>query len=238
MRVVKVLCLAAGLLLAAVPVWAACPTLGGLFTTTDGTLQSGRASEAWCGADGAPVGPGVPGNTENAMSWDGAALGAQWKVWGMAIDAAGAVLVGSRTLGSYMYVDYATDYDGGQFWLSRDYAWADGLADLGGVVSSYHVTTTVTLYNSVPVVQTSSITMTGVFTDCPELNGCVVEFAIANAVKVWDSTKTTPKPANYPPFLCDATAGELFDACCVQLSINCAVAQEQESWGGLKAMYR
>ncbi len=48
----------------------------------NGTILGGRASDAWCTG----VGPGRPGNTESAMSWDGTNLGAQWRIWGMTID--------------------------------------------------------------------------------------------------------------------------------------------------------
>ncbi len=216
------------------PAMATCPSLIGPFSTMDGTLLGGRVSEAWCTG----VGPGQPGNMENALSWDGAALGTQWKIWGMTIDASGAVMVGSRTVGSYMYIDYVTDYDGGEFWLSRDFAWSDGSGDLTGVIMSYHVTTTVTLYNGVFRGQTSNVTLTGQFTNCPEFQDCMIEFAIANAIKVWDSSFATLAPENYPPLLCDATTGELFAACCIDISINCVVAKENDSWGGIKSMYR
>lgn len=234
MRKVKVLLSVALLLVLAAPVLATCPNMNGPFTTLNGTLLPGRVSEAWCTG----AGPGVPGNMENAESWDGTALGTQWRIWGMTINATGAVMVGQRTIGSYMYIDYVTDYDGGQFWLSRNYAWSDGTGDLTGTLTSYHVSTTVTLYNGVPVGQTSNVTLTGLFTDCPESQGCVLEFAIANAMKTWDSNSTQPMPANYPALLCNATTGELFYACCIDLSINCVVGADNDSWSGIKSMYR
>lgn len=68
--------------LLAVPTLAQCPDATGIWSTTTGTMLGGRASEAWCTlADG-----GVPGNTQNAMSWDAVNLGTQWRAWGMAID--------------------------------------------------------------------------------------------------------------------------------------------------------
>lgn len=238
MRLLRTSLACLGLLLTAASAWAVCPNANGVFSTYNGGMIPGRASEAWCGAGGAPTQPGVPGNTENAMSWDGANLGGQWKVWGMQIDPNGAILVGSRSFGPYTYVDYVTDYTGGQFWLSRNGAWGDGYNDVTGVLTAYHVATTITLYNGNPVGQTSNITFTGAFTDCPEMQDCTLEFVIANAMKVWDSGYGTPMPANFPPLLCDANLGELFDVCCIQMSINCAVPAEEHSWGSLKAMYR
>lgn len=235
MRMVKVVLILAALAVAAAPAFAACPNTAGSYSTTDGTLLAGRASEAWCAG-----GPGQPGDMENTMSWDGATLGGQWKMWGMTIDANGAILVNTRTFGPYTYLDYATDYEGGQFWLSGAHTWAAGV-DLVGHLTAYHVATTVTLYNGVPVGQTSNVTMTGVFDECTwhgNPSNCVLEFAIANAMKIWDSNAGTPMPANYPSLLCGATIGELFDACCIMASINCAVATESETWGSLKASYR
>lgn len=212
------------------PALATCPNQNGPFSTTAGTLLGGRVSEAWCTG----VGPGQPGNMENALSWDGVSLGTQWKIWGMTIDASGAVEL-YRTPTSIIYV---THYEGGEFWLSRNYAWSDGTGDLTGVITSYDVATTVTLNNGVPVGQASNVTLKGKFTNCPDYQGCVIEFAIANAMKEWDSSYATPAPANYPALLCGATTGELFAACCINMSINCVVANEIDSWSGIKSMYR
>lgn len=225
-----------GLLLTTLaPALATCPNLNSSFSTSAGTLQPGRVSEAWCSG----AGPGVPGNMENAMSWDGVSLGTQWKVWGMTIDAAGAVLINQFQLSpTCVAITYATDYDGGQFWLSGSYVWSDGTGDLTGNLTAYHVTTTVTVCNGVPVAQTSNVSFQGQFTNCPEAQGCVIEFAIANAMKIWDSTSVVAAPVNYPSLLCGAVSGELFDACCITLSINCAVSDETESWSGVKSMYR
>lgn len=223
----------------ATSLFAQCPNLNGAWSTTDGSMLGGRASEAWCGAGGLPQQGGVPGNTESAMSWDGSALGTQWRAWGMAIDPVGAVLIsdnldafgnGSRT--------YATNYLGGEFWLTQDNTWADGLADLTGVLATYKVFTTITFFGCVPVGATSNITFTGEFLNCPAVNGCEVRFAIANAMKVWDSTMGTPQPANYPPFLCDASVGELFQVCCISMDIACAVDTETAPWGSVKALFK
>jgi hypothetical protein len=46
------------------------------YYTTSGELLAGRVSEANC----AGMGPGYPGNTQDAMSWDGTTLMTQWHV--------------------------------------------------------------------------------------------------------------------------------------------------------------
>ena len=101
------------LLIFAVPLVALgqCPSHDGVFSTTTGTMLPGRASEAWCTGT-----PGVTGNNENAMSWDGTTLGTQWRAWGMSIDENGAVEI-FRNLDSEGsgWIEYRTFYDGGEF---------------------------------------------------------------------------------------------------------------------------
>ncbi len=232
----RVMVMAAVLLLAAVPALAQCPHTTGIFSTYNGLLLGGRVSEAWCGTDGSP-GPGEPGNMEDAMSWDGATLGTQWRVWGMAIDATGAVLVSNNLDGfGNGYQDYSTNYVGGQFWLSGSGPWGNGL-DLTGTLTSYNVSTRITFVGGQQVGATSNVYFTGLFSNCPSGNNCVIEYTIANAMRVWMSGGGA-MPANYPGFLCSATMGELFDACCIQASIQCAVPGEDASWGAIKSLYR
>ncbi|MGD9547831.1 MAG: hypothetical protein AB7V45_09845 [Candidatus Krumholzibacteriia bacterium] len=239
MRTMTMLILTAALVLIAAAAWAQCPNLNGYWTTNDGSMTGGRASEAWCGSGGMPIQGGVPGNTQNAMSWNGAALGALWKAWGMEIDGAGAVLISDTLDGSGTGTrTYRTNYLGGQFWLTRDNTWADGAADLEGVLTSYVVFTTITFYTGIPMGATSNISFTGDFLNCPAVNGCEVRFAIANAMKIWDTNMATPMPANYPAFLCSASAGEFFDVCCISMDIACAIDTEPTSWGDLKAQYK
>lgn len=218
---------------------AQCPNAIDTWSTTTGNMLGGRASEAWCGLDGAPLQPGETGNEQNAMSWDGAALGTQWHAWGMTVDAAGATLLDDTVNGKGNGTrTYGTNYDGGEFWLTRDNSWADGLADLTGTLTSYYVIITYTFVDNVAVGATSNISFTGAFNNCAAANECEISFAIANALLIWGSGDVDPMPANYPPFLCGSTLGELFDVCCITLAINCAVPEESTSWGGLKAQYR
>jgi hypothetical protein len=57
----------------------------------------------------------------------------------------------------------STNYDYGQFWLTRDNTWADGLGDLTGVLTSFNVVTTITIRNFAAVGATSNINFTGDF---------------------------------------------------------------------------
>jgi hypothetical protein len=224
----------------AVTATAQCPNAVGQWTTNNGSLFCGRASEAYCAAYGYPAVGGVPGNTQNAMSFDGVALGTQWRAYGMEIDANGAVLISDTVdpgTGTGAQT-YHTHYDGGQFWLSRNYSWADGLADLTGQLTSFLVVTTISYVGGVPQGAASNITFMGTFDNCDTENDCSIEFAIATAFQVWRPEFGPPMPTGYPPFLCGAATGELYDVCGITLTIDCAVPVEQTTWSGLKNLYR
>ncbi len=206
--------------------------LQGSYSTTNGSMIGGRVSEAFCSG----VGPGQPGNMQNAMSWNGAALGTQWTVSGMTIDAAGAVLKKDAVDGSgFGYRDYVTNYTGGTFWLSGAGAWGDGLGDFTGTITYYNVSTRISFMGGMPIGATSNISFRGAFADCAY---CFIDYAVANSMLMW-TTGDGAMPANYPPFLCSANAGELHDVCCVTMHILCDVtATEDSAWGAIKSLYR
>lgn len=206
--------------------------LQGSYSTTNGSMIGGRVSEAFCSG----VGPGQSGNTQNIMSWNGTVLGGQWKMTGMAIDAAGAVQkkYAIDAFGNG-YIDYVTNYTGGQFWLSGAGAWGDGLGDFTGTITYYNVGTRVSYFGWMIVGVTSNITFRGAFNDCAY---CFIDYAVANSILIWTSGEGA-MPANYPPFLCSANTGELHDACCATMHILCDVtATEESTWGSIKSLYR
>lgn len=209
-----------------------CP-VPGMWSTTTGTMIGGRASEAWCGAGGGPLQPGVPGNTQNTQSWDSATLGTQWKAWGMSIDAAGPSVSGALDGNGDGILTYTTHYDGGQFWLSGAHAWSSGGGDLTGSISGYVVVATATVRAFVTVGLTSNVSFSGTFAGCDGAD-CVIEFAIANAILIGSGAV----PSDYPPYLCGADLGQWFDACCITVVIDCTVGTQPESWGRIKSLYQ
>ena len=211
--------------------WSQCP-IPGTYSTYTSTIQSGRASESWCG----DVAPGRSGNTENAASWDGSSLGAQWKVWGMYIDEFDAVESG-RYFDEFGngWIDYETNYLGGEFWLSKDHSWGDGVNDITGTLIYYNVGTRVSYAVGQPVGATSNIFFSGLFDGCPDH---ILEYVITNAMQVWRSDSGSPRPGNYPDMLCGASNGELFDVCCITANIREIVAVEESSWGEIKEHYK
>jgi hypothetical protein len=174
---------------------------------------------------------------ENAMSWDGATLGTQWKVWGMAINANGpTVLSQVPNPGGGWITTYQTLYDHGQFWLDGTFFGPPGPGDYTGTLTFFQAIATVTTDAGGNIVGVSSnVNFTGVFDDCDH---CSIEYAITNAMLAWMPGWGAP-PANYPPFLCGATMGEYFDVCCIQCSIYCDITEnESKSWGAIKQLYR
>lgn len=235
MKLLKTAFILSLIMLVAVPAFAVCQhkPKDGVYSTTTSTILAGRASEAFCSG----LGPGKPGNTQNSMSWNGAALGGQWKLWGMAIDGAGAVekarFFDANGIG---WIDYETNYSGGQFWLNGTHGWGDGLGDFTGTISYYNVNARISYVFWQPVGLTSNVTMTGHFNEC---NNCFIDYGISNAILVWATGDPTPSPANYPPFLCSATAGELHEVCDITIRIFCDVTgTEPSSWGKIKELYR
>jgi hypothetical protein len=235
MKLVRLVIIAALALFLASAAYAECAhkPAPGIYRTMDATMIGGRASEAFCTGEGA----GVPGNMQNAMSWDGAALGTQWKIWGMTIDLDGADET-NRFLDANGngFIDYVTNYTGGQFWLSGTHTWGDGLGDFTGAVTYYNVGAKVSYIGWQQVGVTSNVTIEGVFNDCPY---CFITYGLANTLRIWKTGDTAPMPGNYPPFLCGANSGELYDVCCVTLNIICdPTATESSTWGAIKDLYR
>jgi hypothetical protein len=239
MKAMKTTLFVVGLILLSTTAWAQldCLAPDGFYTTSNGTILPGRSSEAWC-----TVSPpeyhraGVPGNTENAMSWDGTSLATQWRFWGMQIDGTGAVLTydGVNPTTGTGFRDYSTNYVGGQFWLAGWHTWSDG-TDLFGNVTYMNVGARVSIVAGQVVGVTSNILITGQLVTCPN---CVLEYSISNAIRVWDPTDPDPMPADYPGWEC-GTTGELFDICCIDALIVCDQnANEESTWGAIKEMYK
>jgi hypothetical protein len=219
------------------PSLAACPDVIGVWSSNpeldpDFALLNGRYSEAWCSG----VGMLEPGNTINAMSWDGAALQTEWRLWDMAINPAGTVLVFDGVSGGNGVRIYQTAYDGGLFWLGADGEWTIGAVELEGFLIDFLVVSTVYYVGGEVTAIVNNISFNGVFTDCG--NDCVIEFAIANAARVWNSADGGAMPASYPAFLCGATTGELFSTSDITIGIDCAVAVEGQSWSAVKDIFR
>ncbi len=170
------------------------------------------------------------------MSFDGAALGLEWRMEGMSIEASGSVLVFDGVTGGNGVRIYQTAYDGGTFWLGGDGAWTFGNVELYGIIQDFLIVSTKYYVGGQVTGVVNNITFNGIFDDCG--NECIIEFAIANAALVWQTGSNDPMPANYPDFLCNANGGELYTTSDITIGINCAVASETQTWSSVKETFR
>jgi hypothetical protein len=222
-------------LLVAVPAFAGAPATGTYYSwdLPGGSFDAGRFSESWLPSSG------QIGNTVNAMSWDGATLGGEWKVWCPSIASSPTLVADTRNASGDGDVIYFTIYGGGSFWFSGAGPWGDSSQDYTGWLNTFNVTSTHQYIGWVRTGVRSNITMTGQFDG---FDNCM-EYVISNAAFVGETTYG-PLPGDYPPFLdsnCNSgpTAGGWGDAVQIELNISgsCTVPIEDKTWGAVKALY-
>lgn len=217
------------------------PPIPGNYQSTDmgGAISTGRYTEGWFPGGGALL----PGTTLNAESWNGAALGTEWK-YSCATEVAPAVLIHSTVNASgFGQKTYMKQFVGGRIWLSGTGPWANGDVDYPGTIDSYTEFETIQYSNFLPVAAVTNVSATAHFDAYP---AACMTFAIANGSQVGSTAWGMTPPANYPAFLdgttCAAGApeGAWWNMLTLTLSVSsgCATPTKASSWGSLKAMYR
>ena len=222
--------LALSLALAAGAVQAGAPVQGN-YQSLLGQMQVGRFSESWAGG-----GQGQVGNAVHAMSWNGAALGAEWYVACPVLGSTPVLQSDSRDATGTGFVQYRSDYLGGHVWLSGAGAWAGGDAAYTGDCDYYiHFTEFLFVY-WVPISYVTDVQFGGKFDGY-----CLCFTVIANAA----SGSSGAQPTGYPPYLQSDCAvntgltGEYGDVMDIILSIfPCESGTENSTWGGIKALYK
>jgi hypothetical protein len=213
--------------------------LPGNYQSTDlgGPIAVGRYTEGWASGGGAML----PGTTLNGQSWNGSALGTEWKYW-CATEALPAVLQsdntdangnGSRT--------WKKTFTGGYLWLSGTGPWGNGDPDYPGLIDNYIEYETIQYMGNVAVAAVTNISATGHFVNYPL--ACLA-FAIANGARIGGSPAA--KPAGYPDLLSagscapDAPEGAWWNIGTLTLSVSsgCSTPSHASTWGALKAIYR
>lgn len=213
--------------------------LDGTYDSVDlgGPVYTGRYTEGWDAGGGAVLG----GTTLNAESWDGSALGTQWRYWcGTEIND-GSLLTdyvdpatgnGNRT--------YMKNFVGGYIWLSGSGPWANGDPDYYGVIDYYTEFETIQYVNWVPVAAVTNVQANAHFEDYP--SQCMT-FYIGNGTRMATTEIGESILPDYPDLLdpdCNATRteGACWDFTSVTLTITgCATDAEEASWGSIKSMY-
>jgi hypothetical protein len=224
-------------ILLAAPAVAGPPTAG-IYRSTDmgGLMLTGRFSESWV----APGTHGQIGNTINAASWDGAALGTQWVLSCPHIGTS-PVLVSNTVdgLGDGEVV-YSTTYAGGTTWLSRTGPWGDNSVDYLGTLDNFIATTTFMYSGGELLGIRSNVTTIGHLNDFAQC----FEYTISNAT-FEGPLASEPKPANYPDFIDAACATGVLDrggwgtTTHIALRVSgCRIPVAPTTWTAAKALYR
>ncbi len=214
------------------------PPLAGNYSSTDlgGPVLTGRYTEGWLPGGGALT----AGHTLNCASWDGTALGSQWRYWcGNAV--ADAVMLNNtvNALGNGQRT-YMDTYVGGYFWLSGTGPWANGDAQYPGILDSYVEFETITYSNWVPISAITNVQMSAHFDNYPSM---CMSYTMGNGVRVSTTALGQPAPANYPGFMDPNCNAGLADGACwnfitITLSIvDCTVRTEEATWGAVKKIY-
>ncbi len=214
------------------------PPLNGAYDSTDlgGDVYLGRYTEGWDGSGGALL----DGTTLNAESWDGMALGTQWRYWCSTEMSDAQLLVNTVNSSGNGNRTYMKTFVGGYIWLSGTGPWANGDPDYPGVIDSYTEFETITYENWVPIAAVTNVQATAHFDNYP--SQCMT-FYIGNGTRVATTDLGQTLPANYPGLLdpsCAATRSEgaAWDFTSITLSItSCEVGVEESSWGAIKSLY-
>lgn len=227
-----------GCLLASVAIAGA--PLPGTYQSSDlgGVLSTGRYTEGWDAGGGALL----AGTTQNCGSWNGSALGTEWK-YTCGVTTAPATLLldtvdgngnGNRT--------WRCPFVGGRLWLSGSGPWANGDADYPGAFDSYVEFETITYVAGVPVAAVTNVQATAHFDAYP---AACMAFSIANGSRVGTTDLGGTMPAGFPDMLAadcspSRTLGAWWNMTSVTISLtpNCATPTHGSTWGALKSIYR
>lgn len=213
--------------------------LEGTWSSTDlgGPVPVGRYTESW-GAGGGAL---LTGTMLNASSWDGSTLGGSW-AYSCATELTDAVLIddsvnaqgfGTRT--------WRKTFSGGTIWLSGSGPWSTGDPEYTGPIMSYVEFETVTYVAFAPIAATTNVQAQAMITGYETL---CLGFTVGNGAKIGDSLTGGTLPANYPPLMAPGcnpggVNGAWWNFAQLTLYItNCSVGTEEQSWGGIKSLYR
>ncbi len=239
-KATSIVLLAAAMLGAwAVLAHAAAP-LPGLYQSTDigGVLSPGRYTEGW-DAGGSALSSGT---TQNCASWNGAALGTEWRYTCGTQVSNGVVTYDNVDVNGNGNRTIACTYVGGVFWLGGSGPWANGDAEYPGHFDSYVEYETVTYLGGMPVAAVTNVQTTAHFDAYPST---CMSFSIANGSRVGTTDLGGVMPASYPAMLDAAcnptrTLGAWWNMSSMTISIlsGCATPTRPSTWGSLKAAYR
>ena len=213
--------------------------LEGTWLSTDlgGPVPVGRYTESWATGGGAML----AGTTLNAASWDGVTLGGSW-AYACATELSDAVLLDDLVNAQgYGTRTWRKTFSGGTIWLSGSGPWSTGDAEYTGPIVSYVEFETVTYVAFLPIAATTNVQATAMITG---YDSVCLGFTVGNGAKIGDTLSGGTLPAGYPALLttdCNPAGvnGAWWNLAQLTLYITgCSVGDEEQSWGGIKALYR
>jgi len=215
------------------------PLIPGTYKQLDNEILPGRGTESMP----ADFAEGQLGNMIWAESWDGTALGTDWKVMCPQISGP-ATLLFDGVIGGTGQRIYITPYSGGTLWLSGAGPWAGGAPFYTATITSFTVTATKQYVGGQLTGVVSSINFMGNF----EGEGQCFSMVISNAELVgMTGHPVLPPPAGiwpafHGPYDCDliGSHGTYWNVHDVTLDIlgNCATPSQPSTWGRVKSLYR
>lgn len=222
------------------------PPINGAYFSVDlgGNIKMGHGSESWPEnfTDGSW---GQIGNTLQAKSWDGAALGGQWEVSCISLCVDPILMNDNLDANQTGYQTWRNDYCGGRLWMNGlGESWDGGDVDYWADIVNFVSYTTYQYYEGVIVGTIANISMTAVFDG---YDTCM-EFVIANATGLGytdiDGDPLGTLPPDFPSFMsanCSETGsrGVWGDISSVTVIITgCSTSTTETSWSQLKSLYR
>jgi hypothetical protein len=214
------------------------PPRSGTLRSTDlgGAVLTGNFSESWLTAGA----HGQVGNAVNAMSWDGATLETQWKLWCPSVASPPVPAGDTRDLAGTGDVTYRTTYVDDQFWFSGAGPWGDNADDFTGTLENFSVTAVYHFVGGQLASIHSSVSTLGVFDGFPQC----LEYTINSAVFT-GTTDYTRKPGDYPDSLAADCASNVLDRgawgtvqSIAMTILHCRVGFEPSAWGDVKRLCR
>jgi hypothetical protein len=227
---------AAILVMVAFPALAGAPVQGTYysFDYPGGSFNPGRFSESWAG----PGRDGQIGNTLNAQSWNGTALGTDWMLWCASIQTPPVLVSDTRDGNGTGSVTWRTVYSGGQFFLGEPGPWGD--EDYNVDLASLIVTATYQfVFGQLLGIRSNVVSWGQIdgYTDC-------MEYTINNAA-FFGTTDMGPLPADYPAFLdeyCNTGVwsrggwGSVTEIA-MRIKGECGIGVQPSTWGKVKSLY-
>jgi hypothetical protein len=208
------------------------PPINGTYKSSDGDFDEGREASSWLGGGFLST-----GNVLHGQSWNGVALGGDWKI--LCPQVVSVVLIVDLVVGGNGQRIYQIDYTGGFVELGGAGPWGNGDPSYTGAIDTYTEIRTVLYTGGVKV---GSVSDHAVSAHLQGYTQTCMTWAIGNGA--WLGESPGVKPANYPTYndaACNPTgaSGHWGDITDLTLSITgCAVGTENKTWGGVKSLYR